>query len=61
MERKIYNDLLRWKKDMQKPLLLYGAKQIGKTFAVLDFAKKFCTSVVDFNFLSCQSVNILSK
>ena len=49
MERKIYNDLLRWKKDMQKPLLLYGAKQIGKTFAVLDFAKKHYKNVVYFN------------
>lgn len=49
MERKIQNDLLRWKKDMQKPLLLYGAKQVGKTFAVLEFARKHYKNVVYFN------------
>lgn len=49
MERKIQNDLLRWKKDMQKPLLLYGAKQVGKTFSVLEFARKHYKNVVYFN------------
>lgn len=49
MERKIYNDLLKWKKDMTKPLLLYGAKQVGKTYSVLEFAKKNYKNVVYFN------------
>ena len=37
MERKIYNDLLKWKKDAYKPLLIYGSKQVGKTYSVIDF------------------------
>ena len=49
MERKITNELLRWKKDAFKPLLLYGAKQVGKTYTVLDFGKKNYKNVVYFN------------
>ena len=49
MERKIYNDLLKWKKDMKKPLLLYGAKQVGKTYAVTMFGKKYYKNIVYFN------------
>jgi len=49
MERKIYNDLLKWKKEMKKPLLLYGAKQVGKTYSVIEFAKKNYKNMVYFN------------
>lgn len=37
MERKIYVDLLKWKKDPSKPLLLYGSKQVGKTYSAITF------------------------
>lgn len=41
MERKIMYDLIRWKKDIiRKPLLIYGNKQVGKTYTVLEFGKK---------------------
>ncbi len=46
MERKIYNDLLKWKKTIKKPLLIYGPKQVGKTFSVLEFGKKYYKNVV---------------
>ncbi len=49
MERKIYNDLLRWKKDAYKPLLVYGSKQVGKTYSVIDFGKKCYKNIVYFN------------
>jgi len=49
VERKIYNDLLKWKKSIKKPLLLYGTKQIGKTFSVLEFGKKYYKNIVYFN------------
>ena len=49
MERKIYTDLYRWKKDMQKPLLLYGAKQVGKTYSVIKFGEKTYKNVVYFD------------
>lgn len=41
MERKIYSDLLKWKKDNnRKPLLIYGNKQIGKTYTVIEFGER---------------------
>ena len=49
MERKIYNELLKWKKSTKKPLLLYGPKQVGKTFAALEFGKKCYKNVVYLN------------
>lgn len=49
MERKIYNDLLKWKKTIKKPLLLYGPKQVGKTFSVLDFGKRNYKNIVYLN------------
>ena len=49
MERKIYNDLIKWKKSAKKPLLLYGSKQVGKTFSALEFGKKCYRNVVYFN------------
>lgn len=62
MERKIYNDLLKWKKEMKKPLLLYGAKQIGKTYSVIDFAKKNYKNIIYFNTENYKElVDILKK
>lgn len=41
MERKIYADLLKWKKDSnRKPLLIYGNKQIGKTYTAVEFGER---------------------
>ena len=40
MERKIYMYLNRWKRDIEKKVLvLYGNKQIGKTYAALKFGR----------------------
>ena len=49
MERKIYNDLLKWKKTIKKPLMIYGSRQVGKTFSVLEFAKRNYKNYVYFN------------
>ncbi len=41
MKRKIYNELIDWKKnDIKKPLIVIGAPKIGKTYII----KKFCES-----------------
>ena len=40
LERKISDDLLEWKRSgTGKALLLTGARQIGKSYAVREFAK----------------------
>lgn len=50
MERKIYSDLLKWKKDSnRKPLLLYGNKQIGKTYTAIEFGEKEYKTIAYIN------------
>lgn len=51
MERKGYQQLLQWKNDStRKPLLLQGARQVGKTYLVNEFAKKEYSYYHYFNF-----------
>ena len=39
MDRKIYKDLLNWKNNnIEMPLMVIGARQVGKTYTI----KKFC-------------------
>lgn len=50
MERKITNFLSKWKNDIvRKPLLIYGPKQIGKTYTVLEYGEKNYKNTVYFN------------
>lgn len=50
MERKIVSFLKKWKSDLlRKPLVLYGSKQIGKTFTILEFGENEYKNVVYFN------------
>lgn len=50
MERKIESFLYKWKNDIiRKPLILYGPKQIGKTFTILAFGKKEYKNIIYFN------------
>ncbi len=50
MERKINDDLLKWKRDsLTNPFFLYGSRCIGKTFSVLEFGKKYYQNVAYFN------------
>ena len=50
MERKIVKDLLIWKNNPEKqPLLLQGARQVGKTYVLLFFGKEYYKNVVYFS------------
>ncbi len=50
MERKINTYLLKWKKDISKKVLvIYGNKQVGKTYSVLKFGETEYKNVVYFN------------
>lgn len=50
MERKIEIFLKKWQKDIiRKPLILYGPKQIGKTFTVLSYASKEYKNIIYLN------------
>lgn len=63
MERKISLYLHKWKNDIvRKPLLLYGPRQIGKTFSVLEFGEKEYKNTVYFNLSNNKElVDILKK
>ena len=51
LERKITDILLEWKKEDKKPcLLIRGARQVGKTFIIDDFAKKNYENYIQINF-----------
>lgn len=63
MERKIYSDLLKWKKDSnRKPLLIYGNKQIGKTYTTIEFGEKEYKTVAYINSdNNIELLNIMQK
>ncbi len=51
LKRKIEQRLMEWKKtDGHKPLIIKGCRQCGKTFSVLEFARKNYKHVVYLNF-----------
>ncbi|MBR5969550.1 MAG: AAA family ATPase, partial [Lachnospiraceae bacterium] len=52
MKRLIEDDLLQWKqkKNDRMPLLLYGARQVGKTWLLQDFGKRHYQNSVYVNF-----------
>ncbi len=51
MQRNAMNDLIKWKnKQNRKPLLLYGARQVGKTYLVKEFAKEYFKDIIYVNF-----------
>ena len=57
MERKIETFLKKWKTDIiRKPLIIYGPKQVGKTFTVLQFGKNEYKNVVYFNTMKNNEV-----
>ena len=52
MERKIYQELLNWKNtNIEKPLMVIGARQIGKTYIINEFCKKEFKEYIYINLL----------
>ncbi|MFA6074903.1 MAG: AAA family ATPase [Negativicutes bacterium] len=51
MKRKIYNKLFAWKnKPDRLPLLLYGARQTGKTYILTEFGRQHYSNIAYVNF-----------
>lgn len=61
MKRDIYLRLEEWKQSTRrKPLVLNGARQVGKTYALKYFGKTFYKKMAYFNFEKDEKlVNIL--
>lgn len=63
MKRKIYEDLLKWKNNESKiPLMVVGARQIGKTYIINEFCKKEFKKYIYINLLETpEIVSIFSR
>ena len=63
LERKIYKELLKWKEtNIKKPLMVIGARQIGKTYIIDEFCKKEFEKYVYINlFEHSEIVKIFSE
>ncbi len=58
MYRKISGFLEEWKKGShRKPLILQGARQVGKTYSVLEFGRTHYENVAYFNFETNPNLN----
>lgn len=59
MKRKIYDQLLSWKDSpKRKPLVLLGARQVGKTWIVMEFGKREFSDVA---YVNCLENNVIKN
>lgn len=59
MKRAIYKDLLDWKhSEQRKPLMLYGARQVGKTYILKEFGKHEFENMV---YVSCYKNDAMTS
>lgn len=57
MKRKFYNILIKWKENnMEKPLMVVGARQIGKTYIIEEFCKNEFQDYIYVNLLKDKSI-----
>ena len=60
MKRKIELFLLDWKnKKDHLPLVIKGARQIGKTYSIVKFAKENYKNFVEINFATNETFNTI--
>lgn len=57
MKRYAIDQLIEWKCSVsRRPLLVYGARQVGKTWLVRDFAASNYEKLIELNFLTDESL-----
>lgn len=60
MEREAYNQLKQWKlSERRKPLIIYGARQVGKTYLLKEFGKREYKNLVYVNCFKNPEVETL--
>lgn len=58
MKREIINDLIKWKEsENRKPLIIHGARQVGKTYIVKQFGKEYYDNLIYVNFETNQELS----
>lgn len=59
MKRDIYNDLIKWKNsESRKPLILEGARQVGKTWVLKEFGNN---EYKKFAYINCDKNDLVSR
>ncbi|MCD8205909.1 MAG: AAA family ATPase [Clostridia bacterium] len=62
MERLIMKDIKKWfDENLKTCLLIDGARQVGKTYVVREFAKRYCKNFIEINFLDNSDARTLFK
>ena len=62
MKRKIYEKLINWKNNgMKKPLMIIGARQVGKTYIINEFCNKEYKNAIQINLLNHPEIVELYK
>ena len=57
MKRKIYEQLLKWKeKNIDTPLMVIGARQVGKTYIIKEFCEKEFEKNIYINLLEHSEI-----
>lgn len=57
MQRKIYDEILKWKNnDITKPLMIIGSRQIGKTYIIEEFCKNEFNNYIEVNLQKTPNV-----
>lgn len=60
MKRTIYNQLLKWKlSPSRKPLMLYGARQVGKTYILKQFGSREFDNMIYINCFKNPDIRLL--
>ena len=58
MEREIINKLKEWKNsNNRKPLIIHGARQVGKTYIIKQFGKEYYDNLIYVNFETNQELS----
>lgn len=62
MEREIIKDLIKWKNSKnRKPLIVHGARQVGKTFIIKKFGKEYYDNLIYVNFETNKEFSLQIK
>ncbi len=60
LERKAYEDLVKWKADRNhKSLMVKGARQVGKSYLVREFGRKEYKSFIEINFIKQKELKYI--
>lgn len=60
LKRKFYDELLKWKEEKNNEcLLIKGARQVGKTYIVKEFAHREYESFIEINFYSSPDLKAI--